>query len=445
LNIILFINLLCTGIVFSSSVILFFFGSKIISTRFHSLHWFFLFIYLLTLNIREAGVCENFLLHYPHLFIPAFYGLFIFVSIKDKFNFLYLLIFIIPFVSIFFEGAKLFAIIYHLIFWSILIIFTVIVKKYSKNYNKGQKKSFIYFNILSVVLIFIAVFPFIIINLLLIISSKDYSAVTVIESMLPPCLAFVSLLILIFSYKGSFIIFDHEYYANIDFLKKSNVTEKKTIIEKISAGLIHELKNPLTAIQSLNQQLLVNYKNIKRDKIKEYLEIISKEVIRTKELSETYLKTFKKDNNDNKRLINIYETIKGVYDLIKFDIEKRGINFFIDDSLLNKDVIFDNNRLRQVFLNLIYNSIESDSQNIILYLIDEKETYEVYIKDDGVGISKEIEKKIFTPFFSTKMDGTGMGLVICREILHENFGNLKLITSKKGETTFNISLKKQEG
>jgi signal transduction histidine kinase len=264
----------------------------------------------------------------------------------------------------------------------------------------------------------------------------------VLDIVVPPCIALAAFLTLFFAYSDSLFVLNHQYYAGLDFLKKSSATEKRSILEKISAGLLHEIKNPITAIQSLNQQLLSNHSKMPDAKIEEYLNIILNELIRVKNLSESFLTTFRTSPNISKLEINIHEIIKSVCELLMFEIQKKGIKIALDDSILNKTVFFNNHQLRQVFLNLVYNSIEAGSKSIEIYSGENENQIEIYIKDDGNGINNQDQERLFSPFFTTKLDGTGMGLVISREIMHENSGNLMLVSSKKGETIFRIQFKK---
>ena len=109
--IILFINILCTGIVLSVAVLLLIFGSKVLGTIFHGLFWLVIFLYLFFLTLKNyydswglyGIIAEVNFSHYIHFFIPLFYLLFFLVVSDNKFRIYYLLFFIIGFVSLFFK------------------------------------------------------------------------------------------------------------------------------------------------------------------------------------------------------------------------------------------------------------------------------------------------------------------------------------------------------
>lgn len=433
-------NLLCAGIVLTCSLILFFLGNKILSTALQAVLWFYFFVFLLFNDIGNVDLLLNLRVNsYTHLFIPAFYSLSLFAyASKNKFNPLYLLVFIIPVIAIFFRDTQvhffseqiLFSLVYHTLFWSILIILTVYfrIKERKTERNKLFKASFINF-----IILFITIYPTIMIYL------NNYTNNLYGEVLTPLCIALAALLTLYFTYSDSLFVLNHQYYAGLDFLKKSSATEKRNILEKISAGLLHEIKNPITAIQSLNQQLLTNHSKMADVKIEEYLNIIMDELKRVKHLSESFLNTFRTSGDISKAENNIYEILSTVRELLMFEIQKKGVKITLDDSLLNKKVLFNNYQLRQVFLNLIYNSIEAGSKNIEIYFGKDENQMEIFIKDDGNGIADQ--ERLFSPFYTTKLDGTGMGLVISREIMHENSGNLMLLSSREGETIFRIHFK----
>lgn len=439
MDIILFINITCTGIVFACSIITLTFGTKILATKIHGIFWFVTFLYLLFLNLEEIHQFNNIQpSQYIHFFIPVFSSLYLLTLINNKFYFKFLFIFLIPAVSFLFINIKIYHLIYHLIYWSVLIILYTQFNKFKKNETESDKKETNKKIFLGIVFNFIAVFPFIIINIIIIFFFKKEF---IFQSILPPCLAFVSLTIIIISYRTSLIELDHNYYANINFLKKSIANEKKTIIEKISAGLVHEIKNPLTSILSLNQQLIEYNKRMEKNKINEYLNIMHDEVVKTKKLTESFLKSFKKDNIDNIELINLNDFFNSIIELIGYEINKNNILLTINPDLKKIKVLFNQYKLREIFLNLIFNSIEADSKKIEIYHEKNDNQLKIFIKDDGTGLSKTCSQKLFTPFFTTKTYGCGMGLFVSRDIMHDSLGNLELLSSKNEETIFCISIR----
>jgi len=331
MDIFLFIDILCTGIVLANAILLITFGSKILSTVFNGIFWLYLFFYLLISTLNQADILNiPFLIKKVHYYIPVFYTLFILISIyNNKFKLFFLTVFILPLPLLLIPTTSLMIILYHLIAWIILIFVTT----YFRIKKKESKQKIVSLTVIQILLIFLSVFPFIIVNLILVLILKQN---LVLENILPPCLAIASFLMILFTYNLSLLKLNHDYYANIDMLKKASLTEKKTIIEKITASLVHEIKNPITAIQSLNGQLLSNYKTIKDDKALEYLTVIDEELKRTKNIIEEFLKIYKKNNSNNKENIDLHDSIESIKNLLNIDLNNKSVKISIDDSLKKK-------------------------------------------------------------------------------------------------------------
>ena len=258
--------------------------------------------------------------------------------------------------------------------------------------------------------------------------------------MFPPVIALTALLDFYFSYKINFLSLDHSYYADIDFIQKSMAFEKKTLIEKLSAGLIHEIKNPITAIQSINQQLLSRIDSMDKESIIRYLSVIASETDRIKDLAETYLKNFRSGTKGSGEIINLKEISGSLITLIKPELLKRNVVICIDKSCENTFFYCNNSEFRQILINLIYNALEADAKSITISAQSFVQTVEIFITDDGKGVDPTVKTEIFRPFYTTKMEGTGLGLSISKEILNCYFGQLELYQSSDSGTIFKITL-----
>ena len=103
----------------------------------------------------------------------------------------------------------------------------------------------------------------------------------------------------------------------------------------------------------------------------------------------------------------------------------------------------DENQLSQVLLNLLRNSIQAldgrtDGAIEIYAYLDEHISIDV--TDNGPGIPDELQEKIFIPFFTTKSEGTGIGLSLCRQIIRNHNGHLSILESRPGKTIFHIDI-----
>lgn len=103
----------------------------------------------------------------------------------------------------------------------------------------------------------------------------------------------------------------------------------------------------------------------------------------------------------------------------------------------------DENQLSQVLLNLLKNAmqaLEGKKEGRISIHAQQDERISIDIEDNGSGISPELQEKIFIPFFTTKSEGSGIGLNLCKQIVRLHGGHLTIQESKPGKTVFHIDM-----
>ncbi|MEN8263380.1 MAG: ATP-binding protein [Nitrospirota bacterium] len=209
-------------------------------------------------------------------------------------------------------------------------------------------------------------------------------------------------------------------------------TEKLYAIGEFSAGVAHEIRNPLTSIKLLVQTIRNTGESFSGNDI----DIIDKEINRINRIIKSFLE-FAKPEKIEKRDVNIKEVLDDVLTISKPKMRHSGIKL-IETLPLVTPIIYGNyDALKQVFLNLILNAMQAmDDEGGTLEVgafADEK-SLSVMIKDSGTGISEKDQKKIFDPFFTTKKEGTGMGLALTHNIIDEHSGRID-IESSPGEGT----------
>ncbi len=212
-------------------------------------------------------------------------------------------------------------------------------------------------------------------------------------------------------------------------------SEKLAALGKMSAVLAHEIKTPLTSIKMnadiLNQTLRLEPED------KEALHIIGKETNRLTELVNEVLQLSRSAplNISKVNLKNFCDEI-----IHQFEINNKQKKIAFINKSLDILVNIDPDKFRQVFLNLIQNSIDSikEAGKIEIYSEVDEGTLYIRIEDDGCGISET--EKIFDPFFTTKASGTGLGLSVSQKIVEQHNGTLSLLTSQPGKTIFEIKL-----
>jgi two-component system, NtrC family, nitrogen regulation sensor histidine kinase NtrY len=144
----------------------------------------------------------------------------------------------------------------------------------------------------------------------------------------------------------------------------------------------------------------------------------------------------------NKREVDINLLINSISQLFEYKLAEKGIQLELCLSEIPLIVNADTQQLEQALINIVKNSIEAIEAGTSgkIQLITKAAPPQIIVRDNGKGISDEVEAQLFTPFFSTKKDGQGVGLTLVREILTNHNFEFNLKTSREGHTDFTIFL-----
>lgn len=221
-------------------------------------------------------------------------------------------------------------------------------------------------------------------------------------------------------------------------------TEKMAIIGQLSAGIAHELNNPLGSILGFAQLLS---EEIPPDDPKQTdLKKIEAAALRCKKTIESLLE-FSRPAKSKFERIGLNQIIEEALFLFEQEIKSRSdIKIFrrLPKSLLT--ILGNANQLEQVFLNLLSNAKnalpEGGDIRVSARLNQKEKTIEIKFKDNGLGISEKSLPKIFEPFFTLKRspESSGLGLAICKTILERHKGSIEVKSKLKKGTTFTIRL-----
>lgn len=224
-------------------------------------------------------------------------------------------------------------------------------------------------------------------------------------------------------------------------LEQTIQSEKLAEVGRLSAGLAHEINNPLAVI-SYASQLLLREESFSPFQ-QEILQRIESETDRLKTLTGSLL-SFSRARETLRRETDLNEVLRDVLRLVRFELNRHQIR--LEESYGELPFIqADPNKLKQVFINLLINAAQAmpDGGRLAVWTspIDGGEV-EAVIADSGPGIPAEIREKIFDPFFSTKKEGegTGLGLYICRTIVAEHEGRLLLGGHERPGAEFHLVL-----
>jgi len=225
--------------------------------------------------------------------------------------------------------------------------------------------------------------------------------------------------------------------------------EKMAVIGTLSAGINHEICNPLGIVRGQCEAYLLNKRDGLYDKkseselLNKTLTILEKVIhetdratLITKRLS-SFAKPSKGELDDE---VNVRESIDEVLALIGYEMKLENIDVVIDIANDLPYVIGDRKQLQEVFFNLIRNSAQAigEQGSISIRAIAKSNSMSIEIEDSGEGIAEDKLGQIFNPFFTTKGpdQGTGLGLFIVRQVVERNSGQISVKSTVGQGTTF---------
>jgi signal transduction histidine kinase len=222
--------------------------------------------------------------------------------------------------------------------------------------------------------------------------------------------------------------------------------EKLASLGVLAAGVAHEIRNPLTAIKAR----LFTLKKAVGESLNavEDANVIEREINRLERIVRDVLQ-FARPAEPQREAASAVVLLREVRDLMRSQLEKSDIELTVEDST-EITIHGDQNQLKQVLLNLIRNGAESIGERgkIVLRAGTERVSLGgrpinvsiLEVEDNGKGISPEVQKRLFDPFYTTKAAGTGLGLSIAVRIIEQHGGALRYKTEIGRGTTFGIVL-----
>lgn len=223
--------------------------------------------------------------------------------------------------------------------------------------------------------------------------------------------------------------FNHMLAGLKNYQEKLIASEKLAALGQVTAGIAHEIRNPLNSI-SMNAQMMEKTGAIDR----EALRIIKNEIQRLRLVVDELL-DFARSPVSEKSLCDLNALFDEVLDLMQMQLEHVGVAVrrnYAAGAVASVDA----NRLKQVAMNLIINGMQAMPSGGTISVTTELRGAKVrcYVADTGEGIPPENRDKVFRPFFSTRAEGSGLGLAICKKIIDECGGEIGFETGEAGTT-----------
>lgn len=212
-------------------------------------------------------------------------------------------------------------------------------------------------------------------------------------------------------------------------------SEKLSVVGELAAGILHEVRNPLTAIKGF-LQLMQNEPQVSQ----KYIDIILNEVEHIENIANRLL-YLTRPNQDNLKTHDLQEIVTDSMTLFENEASRKNIVLQIASEERPYGIRCDRTQIKQVFVNLIKNAIEATPEygRITLTLSANAEQVRATVADTGKGIPKSLTNKIGQSFFTTKTSGTGLGLMVSFNIIKNHGGTLTFESVEDKGTTFTLT------
>ncbi|WP_418792316.1 ATP-binding protein [Phosphitispora sp. TUW77] len=218
--------------------------------------------------------------------------------------------------------------------------------------------------------------------------------------------------------------------------------EKLAVLGQMAAGIVHEIKNPLTAIKRFSQILKSQTTD---ERLRSYVNIIETEANGVNQVVSDFL-SFARPRAPALKPISINNLITSLSLIIESQLFIKNVTLKMDIAKEERTVLADEDQLKQVIMNMVKNAIDAMANTIrpmlILSTKYNKKNGEMamVLSDNGKGMSAEEISKIGTPFYTTKDAGTGLGLSVCLQIIKQHGGRIDVNAIAGSGSTFSIIL-----
>lgn len=214
--------------------------------------------------------------------------------------------------------------------------------------------------------------------------------------------------------------------------------EKQAAFGLLAAGIAHEVGNPLAAISSLVQ--LLNRRNIEPE-TREKLLLVDDQLRRIQRTLRELVDFSRPALNEESRC-DVHAMIDAALNIAKYYKRKKGKQILTAYAENVPLIMIVRDQVVQVFLNLILNAMDATEEGgtIEIRTSREEQWLRIDVRDDGHGVPTEVRSRIFQPYFTTKVTGTGLGLFVCRNIVEQNGGRIELTETSSTGTTFSVFL-----
>lgn len=231
-----------------------------------------------------------------------------------------------------------------------------------------------------------------------------------------------------------------EVYAQLQAsFEQLRRADRLSALGELSAGLAHEIRNPLGSVEGAVQ--ILRRPELAIESRNEFGDLAQKEVNRLKSLLTSFL-NFARPQSPQRAPTEPGELLQSVSKLVTETAKMSGVQIRVQSVEDVPAIPVDPEQMKQVLLNLVINAIQAtpDGGQVVLRAARETDGVTLEVQDQGVGIPSEDLERIFNPFFTTRPDGTGLGLSIAYQIVSQHGGHIAARRNPDQGMTFSVTL-----
>ncbi|WP_447979406.1 ATP-binding protein [Candidatus Nitrospira bockiana] len=229
--------------------------------------------------------------------------------------------------------------------------------------------------------------------------------------------------------------------------RQVRVTEKLAGLQALSAGVAHELRNPLSAVDlnlHLLEEELREHAPLSARAI-QYLQVLNGESKRLSAILDNFMR-FARPASINLHAVDIKGLIAHIASLLQYEAEQRNVRFEILIAERLPALLGDETQISQVLVNIMVNAFQAMPDGGVCRItvagqqVEGKESLEITVHDTGIGIKREALSRLFEPFYTTKPSGSGLGLAIAYRIVEDHGGTIEIESVPGSGTTVVVRL-----
>jgi two-component system sporulation sensor kinase B len=217
--------------------------------------------------------------------------------------------------------------------------------------------------------------------------------------------------------------------------------DKAEAVSHVAASLVHEVRNPLTAVKGFLKLMREHMDDHRR--IEGYIDICTDEIQRTEHILSEYL-AISKPKIEKREALDLAVQVEGILEIMRPYANMNNVELLLEKTPRKVVVLANQDKIKQILMNFIKNAIEACSNvaygQVSLRLDVSAGKALLTIRDNGIGMNKEQMERLGSIYFSTKTRGTGLGLTFSYQAIRELGGSVSVRSAPKAGTQFTIKL-----